>query len=99
MSCHPAFGGGRDIRYVINISGTTPDPATYEAERAWVSDYWSALVQHAVGVGSYVNFMTDVDPDRVRSAYGAKYARLQAIKAAYDPDNILHLNANIPPAG
>ncbi len=93
-----AFGGSRNVRYVINISGTTPDPSTYEAERAWVRDYWSALVQYADGVGSYVNFMTEVEPDRVRSAYGDKYARLQAIKTAYDPDNVLHLNANIPPS-
>jgi FAD/FMN-containing dehydrogenase len=94
-----AFGGGRDIRYVINISGTAPDPAMYEAERGWVRDYWSALVQYADGVGSYVNFMTEVEQDRVRSAYGAKFERLQTIKASYDPDNIFHLNANIPPTG
>lgn len=94
-----AFGGSRDVRYVVNISGTTPDPATYEAERSWVRDYWSALVEHAEGIGSYVNFMTDVEPDRVRNSYAEKYPRLQAIKAAYDPDNVFHMNANIPPQG
>ena len=93
-----AFGGSRNIRYVINISGTTPDPAMYEAERAWVRDYWSALVQYADGVGSYVNFMSDIEPDRVRNAYGPKFERLQMIKTAYDPDNIFHLNANIAPS-
>jgi FAD/FMN-containing dehydrogenase len=54
-------------------------------------------VEHAVGVGSYVNFMTEYEEDRVRNAYGAKYERLQRIKAIYDPDNTFHLNANIPP--
>jgi FAD/FMN-containing dehydrogenase len=93
-----AFGGSRDIRYVINISATTPSPDDFEAERAWVRDYWSALVPHAVGIGSYVNFMTDVEDDRVRSAYGSKYDRLQQIKAAVDPGNVFHLNANIAPA-
>ena len=94
-----AFGGSRSTRYVINVSGTTPSPDDYEAERAWVRDYWSALVKHASGVGSYVNFMTEYEEDRVRSAYGAKYGRLQRVKSEYDPDNVFHLNANILPSG
>jgi FAD/FMN-containing dehydrogenase len=94
-----AFGGSRTIRYVVNISGSTPSPDQYEAERAWVRSYWSALVEHAVGVGGYVNFMTDYEEDRVRNAYGTKYERLQGVKASYDPDNVFHLNANILPAG
>jgi FAD/FMN-containing dehydrogenase len=93
-----AFGGSRSIRYVINISAQTPEAGNYEAERSWVRDYWSALVQHAAGVGSYVNFMTEYEEDRVRNAYGAKYDRLQAIKTTYDPANVFHLNANITPA-
>jgi FAD/FMN-containing dehydrogenase len=94
-----AFGGSRTIRYVVNISGSTPSPDQYEAERDWVRSYWSALVEHAVGVGGYVNFMTDYEEDRVRNAYGTKYERLQRVKASYDPDNVFHLNANILPAG
>jgi FAD/FMN-containing dehydrogenase len=93
-----AFGGARGLGYVVNISGTTPIAEDFDAERQWVRDYWSALVEHAAGTGSYVNFMSDVDADRVRNAYGDKYARLQQIKATYDPDNVFHLNANIAPA-
>jgi hypothetical protein len=93
-----AFGGSRDVRYIVNISATAMSPADYEAERAWSRAYWAALVQHAVGIGSYVNFMTDYEADRVRSAYGSKFGRLQQIKGAYDPHNMFHLNANIPPA-
>jgi FAD/FMN-containing dehydrogenase len=92
-----AFGGARSIGYVVNISATTPSPDHLAAEREWVRDYWSALVEHAVGVGSYVNFMTEYDAERVRSAYGDKYARLQQAKATYDPDNVFHLNVNIEP--
>ena len=74
-------------------------PELLEAERAWVRAFWEALRPHASGAGSYVNFMTDFDEDRVRAAYGpAKYDRLARIKAQYDPDNVFHRNANIRPA-
>lgn len=93
-----AFGGSREVRYIVNISATAMSPEDYDAERAWSRAYWSALVEHAVGIGSYVNFMTDYEQDRVRNAYGPKFERLQQIKAVYDPNNVFHLNANIPPA-
>ncbi|MEO7423357.1 MAG: BBE domain-containing protein [Ornithinibacter sp.] len=35
--------------------------------------------------------------DRVREAYGANHPRLTAIKKRYDPDNLFHINQNIPP--
>jgi FAD/FMN-containing dehydrogenase len=94
-----AFGGSRGVRYMVNIAVGAHEKDLYDADREWVRTFWSELVQHAVGVGSYVNFLTDHEPDRVRSAYGpAKYSRLAALKARYDPENVLHLNANILPA-
>ncbi len=54
-------------------------------------------MEHTVGVGG-VDFMAEYDADRVRNAYGEKYARLQQIKGTYDPNNVFHLNANIQPA-
>jgi FAD/FMN-containing dehydrogenase len=37
--------------------------------------------------------------DRVRAAFGPEsFARLQALKLRYDPDNGLQRNQNIPPA-
>lgn len=94
-----AFGGSRTLTYMVNIAAAAPTPELYEADRTWVRTFWSALVPHAVGIGSYVNFLTDPDNNRVRAAYGPqKYDRLARIKAKYDPDNIFHLNANIPPS-
>ena len=48
---------------------------------------------------AYVNFLSDEGPERVRAAYGPeKFARLQAVKDAYDPHNVFALNQNIPPS-
>ena len=61
--------------------------------------FWEAMLPHSSGAGSYVNFMTDIEGDRVKAAYGApKYERLARIKAEYDPDNVFHRSANIRPA-
>ncbi|GJF01992.1 FAD-binding oxidoreductase [Pseudonocardia sp. D17] len=94
-----AFGGRRSARYAVNIDAATPDPRLLPADREWVRSTWDALRPHAGDSGSYVNFMTEFEPDRVAAAYGpVKFARLAAIKASYDPDNVFHRNANIPPA-
>ena len=94
-----AFGGSRRAGYAFNIAAVAPAPELLEADRAWARSFWEALSPHASGAGSYVNFMTEYDDDRVRTTYGpAKYDRLARIKARYDPDNVFHLNANIRPA-
>ena len=96
-----AFGGSRKAKYVFNIVGhALPNmPQLYEPDRAWVRAFWEAMRPHASGGGSYVNFIADVDDPRIRTSYGEeKYARLAAVKRAWDPDNVFHLNANIKPA-
>lgn len=70
-----AFGGSRDIKYVVNISAACPTPELFEADRAWVRAFWSDLVQHASGVGSYVNFMSEYDENRVRAALRSREVR------------------------
>jgi FAD/FMN-containing dehydrogenase len=94
-----AFGGSRATRYVVNLAAIADTPGELDADRQWVRDYWSALVPYGSGVGSYVNFMTEYEEDRVRAAYGPeKFDRLARTKAQYDPGNVFHLNANIAPA-
>jgi hypothetical protein len=59
--------------------------------------YWEAQHPYSAG-GAYVNFMMDEGVERVRATYGSHYERLVAIKAHYDPQNVLHVNQNIRPA-
>jgi FAD/FMN-containing dehydrogenase len=94
-----AFSGGRSPRYAAFLNGVAPDANLLAADRSWVRDFWERLRPLAIGSGDgYVNGTAEFPDDRVRNSYGrAKYDRLAAIKAEYDPDNVFHLNANIKP--
>jgi FAD/FMN-containing dehydrogenase len=94
-----AYGGSRSARFMVNMDAVAPDAEALVADRQWVRGLWEALRPFAAGPGSYVNFMSEYEEDRVRASYGqAKYDRLARIKAEYDPGNVFHLNANIKPA-
>jgi FAD/FMN-containing dehydrogenase len=86
----------RDAAYLFHpiAAWTSPDDDApmVAAARAIAG----AMRPFATGA-SYLNFTPE--PDRVSDAFGAAaYARLRALKAAYDPDNRFRLNQNIPPA-
>ena len=62
---------------------------------------WAAAVRdrlQPLSAGSYLNYVSDTETDTVEDAYGAGvFARLQAVKKAWDPDNIFRFNHNISP--
>jgi len=59
----------------------------------------SAAALSPYASGAYVNFLSDEGADSMLHAYSAeKLARLTAVKDAYDPENVFHLNHNIKPA-
>ncbi|MFG2917878.1 FAD-binding oxidoreductase [Kitasatospora sp. NPDC048298] len=86
----------RDADFATVIVGAWPDPADSEANIAWVRDYYAALEPHSAA-GGYVNFVSADDQQRVTSDYRDNYARLVAVKQAYDPSNLFHVNHNIRP--
>jgi FAD/FMN-containing dehydrogenase len=93
-----AFGGGRTPRFAVFVVGVCPTSEMLPAERAWARSLWEGLRPHSVGIGAYVNAMSEFEENRVRASYGStKYARLAAIKRRFDPGNVFHRNANISP--
>lgn len=91
----------RSARFWLNIYGFWADAADDDARVRFVRGLAADMAPFSTG-GQYVNFMaaeTDVEPAAVAlSVYGAKkLARLRALKKAYDPENVLRLNHNIPP--
>jgi FAD/FMN-containing dehydrogenase len=73
-----------------------PETATdAEVERALVR--WRDVAAH--GTGTYINFQGSATAADLAAAYPpATYARLAAVKRAYDPANRFALNHNVAPA-
>lgn len=89
--------GHRSAPFILNINTRWTDPAESDVHRAHTQSIWESVQPYADG-GAYVNFMGEEGDDRVRAAYGEeKYARLQAVKDALDPENVFRMNQNIKP--
>ena len=85
--------------YNVVIIAEWTDPAESEACIAWARKTYDALAPY-YSAGRYVNYLGhDEGQDAVSAAFGPNYARLQQIKAKYDPNNFFHMNANVQPAG
>jgi hypothetical protein len=87
----------RKHQHQLFIVSQWQDPAENDKHIHWTREFWQATRRFA-GVGVYVNELDlDDGDDRVRSAYGANYERLVALKNTYDPTNFFRLNPNIRP--
>jgi hypothetical protein len=60
----------------------------------WTRELYTAMEPH-LERAVYVNSLGADEPDRVRTAYGANFERLAAIKARYDPGNFFRTNQNV----
>jgi len=86
----------RDAQFVMNVHGRWSDAARDSDCISWARSLFEATIPYASG-GAYVNFLTQEEGDRIRSAYGPNYDRLVAVKTKYDPRNLFHVNQNIRP--
>jgi FAD/FMN-containing dehydrogenase len=94
---HDSAFSHRDALVEFGAGTSWRDPAEDQDRIAAARRCAAALDQYASG--AYVNFVNDDGPEAVLRAYSApKLARLTAVKTAYDPDNVFHLNHNIKPA-
>jgi len=90
--------GDRGSEWMLSIDSTWQDPAGDATNIEYTRAFWDALVPFSNGQ-TYFNFpglLEDGDA-AVRSSYGPNHARLERVKATYDPDNRFRINQNIRP--
>jgi FAD/FMN-containing dehydrogenase len=89
----------RQAPFNLHITSLWESRAADDANIAWTRELSAAMRPFATG-RVYVNFIGDEGHDRVIASFGPKgYARLQALKHRYDPDNLFRSNQNIEPSG
>jgi FAD/FMN-containing dehydrogenase len=85
----------RKARYNLLLLGSWDDASEHALGMKWVNEFWDEM-KPSIGDAAYVNYLGADEPaERVRGAYGANYARLEAVKAKYDPENFFRMNQNI----
>jgi FAD/FMN-containing dehydrogenase len=87
----------RDRGLFVNVAAMYIDAGEKDTHDAWVNGLANSLGKN--GSGGYVGFLGEEDEATIRAAYpGATWGRLRELKRRYDPDNLFHLNHNVPPA-
>ena len=74
----------RDARFLLKLTGPP----------AWLQDAYERACAHSTG-GAYVNFPDPDLSDWQTAYYGDNYARLQAVKASYDPDEVFSFHQSV----
>ena len=83
----------RDTLFEFVTATRWEDPSEDETKIGLLREYAATLAPYANG--AYVNTLNE---DPIQRAFPpAKLDRLVALKTAYDPDNVFHLNQNIKP--
>jgi FAD/FMN-containing dehydrogenase len=90
--------GERTAPFNLHFLSMWEDPADDDKNIAYTRAISSAMKPWTTG-RVYLNYIGDEGLHRVESSFGEqKYARLQALKAEWDPDNVFRHNQNIKPA-
>jgi FAD/FMN-containing dehydrogenase len=88
---------GRASTYDLSSDSDWKDAADDEANKDWCRRVM-AVVEPDRSLGGYPNGNADTGPEETRRLYGdAKLQRLGALKRAWDPENVFHVNPNVAP--
>jgi hypothetical protein len=89
--------GNRDAPWNMHYLSMWVDPADTQTNIDYTKRLCGAMKPWTTG-HVYLNFIGDEGAGRVEAAFGPeKFARLQRIKAQWDPQNVFCHNQNIPP--
>jgi FAD/FMN-containing dehydrogenase len=89
--------GHRAWPYNCVVTSAWSDPKDAEANIEWTRELFNSM-RPFVAPGAYVNYLGgDEGADGLKAAYGAKLARLAALKTKFDPTNLFRMNLNIAP--
>lgn len=89
---------GRAATWDLSADSSWTDPALDQANIDWCRRAM-AVVEPDRWLGAYPNGNSDTGPEESRRFFGdTKLARLAALKRAWDPDNVFHVNPNVAPA-
>jgi FAD/FMN-containing dehydrogenase len=88
----------RDAPFLLGIEANWDDRERDALNIGWARELYADMQRFSPG-GVYLNFpgFAEEGDEMMRAAYGGTYARLQAVKAKYDPSNLFRTNFNIAP--
>ncbi len=91
--------GDRSMPYMVSFDSVWTDAADDAANIAWTRDLWERSGAYGDRDRIYLNFAGHgEDSDAlVRRTFGDNFARLAAVKATYDLDNVFRFNQNVSP--
>jgi FAD/FMN-containing dehydrogenase len=88
---------GREARWNATFTGAWVDPGGDERRIEVARTFSRGLAPWALA-GGYLNYASEASEDGLEADFGAeRFARLRAVKRAFDPDNVFRFNHNISP--
>jgi FAD/FMN-containing dehydrogenase len=90
----------RKSPWLLTIEANSSDPATDEANIAWVRSRFDEAQRFTTG-GTYFNFAGFLEggEELLAKSFGENYNRIREVKTKYDPENIFNHNLRIPTIG